>query len=130
MATTKKRTSKGKRQRTTKKAPARKARRSFSKQFKQDSVNQVLIQGKTASSVAEALCISSPSLYLWLKQAKAAGATKTLGPSGGVTLYAKQEKKLSEAVAHFNERGIPIDRSMLIRFALNQTDLKKCPEPI
>ncbi len=60
---------------------ARRARRSFSEEFKQEAV-QMLLDGHTAVSVAERLGLSGPNvLYRWKRDAlhRAGPAARTLG---------------------------------------------------
>ena len=121
MATTKKR-------RNVKPKP-KQTRHRFKPEVKAEAVRRVHA-GESVAEVAESIGASAPSLYAWLSKGRQQVGERV--PSkAGVVLYPKQEAALREAAAYFlEERGVPVDKSMLIRFAVNTCDFSEMPDPI
>jgi transposase len=89
---------------------SKRARRTFTPEFKAEAVRLVLIEGKTVSQVAKDLDLTDSALRLWVERAKADGGR---GRPGVLTTEERHEL----AQLRKENRELKMERELLKKWA-------------
>ena len=92
----------------------RRARRSFSEEFRAGAVRLVLEEGKSVGAVARELDLTASAVRVWVMRAR---ADRTKGKSGGLTTVEREElARLRKEV-----RQLRLERDILKKAAVGST---------